>query len=227
MEFSKESIKERCINEGATLVGIAATDRFDRAPEGHHPTDLLPSCHSVIVLAGALPPDILYKDTLTYTDIRNRMIKKMNDIARKIAKTIKKDNVDVKPVGSVGGAWEKGRFMGYLSLKHAGELAGIGKIARNYLLTNDKTGNMIWLSAILTSMELESDPLAEYTVCDHCNICVQKCPPGALQDETLFGQKGCYHTCYKTIKGKLELRCWNCRKVCPYTFGTEKTNTNE
>ena len=37
--------------QGAHLVGVASIDRFDGAPKGHHPTDLLPGARSVVVIA--------------------------------------------------------------------------------------------------------------------------------------------------------------------------------
>ena len=96
---------------------------------------------------------------------------------------------------------------------------GLGVIARNYLLTNNKYGNLLWFTAVVTSLELEPDPLATYQVCNNCNLCVDLCPSGALTDENNFSQKGCRKVCYITVKGVLELRCWQCRNVCPYKHG--------
>lgn len=35
-------IKDLCRSLGADLCGIAGMDRFDSAPEGYHPRDVLP-----------------------------------------------------------------------------------------------------------------------------------------------------------------------------------------
>ena len=37
--------------QGAHLVGIASVDRFEGAPKGHHPTDLLRGAKSVVSIA--------------------------------------------------------------------------------------------------------------------------------------------------------------------------------
>ena len=79
--------------------------------------------------------------------------------------------------------------------------------------------NLLWFTAVITSLELEPDPLATYQVCNNCNLCVDLCPSGALADENNFSQKGCRKVCYITVKGVLELRCWQCRNVCPYKHG--------
>lgn len=44
-------IREFAIENGAHLFGVAPVDRFTGAPRGHHPTDFLPDCKSVVVLA--------------------------------------------------------------------------------------------------------------------------------------------------------------------------------
>lgn len=49
MDSSK--VKEILFSLGADLCGIASVDRFDDAPQGFHPLDVLPSCKSVISFA--------------------------------------------------------------------------------------------------------------------------------------------------------------------------------
>ena len=46
-----EEIKNYLLQSGADLCGIAGIERFSDAPEGYHPTDVLPDCKSVIVIA--------------------------------------------------------------------------------------------------------------------------------------------------------------------------------
>ncbi len=219
--LTAKMVKQLSLHAGADLAGIASADRFVNAPGGHHPADILPSCRSVIVLAGILPVGTLSQDVLTYTAIRNELVKKMTAVARKVATAIRKQGYDTQAITSLGGSYEKGRLHGHISLKHAGELAGLGKIGRNYLLTNDKAGNQLWLSAVLLSASLQADALATYTVCDECGRCVTACPSKALEKPSVFAVKSCDKVCCKTIKGKLALRCWACRNVCPYRNGIE------
>ena len=213
--MTSKEMKELCRSLGADLVRIASTDRFADAPAGYHPKDIMPTAKSVIVMATILPANTLEQNIKTYTDIRNQAIGKMDKVAKDVAAALKKQSHKATAIVSLGGKWTDGRFHSRLSLKHAAALAGLGVIARNYLLTNDRYGNLLWFTAVVTSLELEPDPLANYEVCNDCNLCVENCPSGALTDKDNFAQKSCYKVCYVTVKGVLELRCWRCRSSCP------------
>jgi len=59
---------------GADLCGVASIDRFNEAPEGFHPCDVLPQCKSVIVFAKAFPAGTIHcKTTVPYTIARNML----------------------------------------------------------------------------------------------------------------------------------------------------------
>ena len=217
-ELNSEIVKEYGLNAGASIVGIASSKDFCSAPEGFRPSDNLEGCLSVIVLAAAMPKEHL-NNTVEYTASRNAMINKMTNMAKEVAKRLKTDGHKVKAISASGGKTVDGKMYGHISLKHAAELAGLGLINRNYLLTNPEYGNLLWFSAVLTDAELTPDKKAQYKTCDSCNKCVETCPSGALDDPTLFGRKECAKF-YKIVNKKLEIQCFLCRKVCPYCFGT-------
>ena len=217
--LSKDQIKEMCIQQGADLVGIASADSFTEAPEGVHPNDVLPTCKSVIVLCCEFPKDSVNHDAATYTSVRNKMTDKMNSLAKVISKEIKAKGYDSHAVTSITSSWINGRNRGPISLKHAGVLAGLGRIGKNTLLVNDKYGNMIWLSAVLTSIPLESDSLADYTTCrTECSLCIDNCPSKALGSK-LMNQRACLSYAFKRDTGVLEIQCWKCRQICPKHLG--------
>jgi epoxyqueuosine reductase QueG len=98
-------------------------------------------------------------------------------------------------------------------------LAGLGKIGRNTLLINDRFGNMIWLSAVLTTLELRPDPPAAYEACiPSCALCSKACPVNALETE-FMKQQICYDHAYSNDSGREVISCWTCRKVCPRLLG--------
>ena len=76
-------------------------------------------------------------------------------------------------------------------MKHAVELAALGIIGRNYLLTNPQYGNLLWFSAVLTDAELAPDERLQSALCSDCNVCVDMCPSKALDKPTSFGRKVC------------------------------------
>jgi len=111
---------------------------------------------------------------------------------------------------------------GLISLKHAAELAGLGVIGRNYLLTNPQYGNLLWLAAVLTDADLSPDKRIEHNFCDNCNICVEACPAGALDDYPVaFRRKKCDGTMFEMVDKKWEILCFNCRKACPHCLGEQ------
>lgn len=217
--MDRKTVKELAISFGADLVGVASIDRFVNSPKGHSPADKFPGCKSVIVLGCTFPQETLKLDTVSYTAIRNGMIEKLDPMAEMLAAELKKYKVKTKAVKSASGRFVDGGFFGLISLKHAAELAGLGIIGRNYLLCNKKYGNLIWLSGILTDLELESDTLVDYDFCGNCNLCIEACPSSAIDGKGNIDQKACRRTCYIVTKGVLDLKCWRCREVCPHRFG--------
>jgi epoxyqueuosine reductase QueG len=220
--LTHSTVKEYGIEAGASVVGIAASKDFGLAAEGFRPADVLDGCLSVVVFGSPFPQEALLKSSGEYTEIRNGMLAKMNDIAKKVAKKIKNAGYKAHVISGVSGKYVKGKLYGHISLKHAAELAGLGIIGRNYLLTNSEYGNLLWFSAILTDADLISDEKARYSVCDHCNKCVKACPSKALNHPGSFGHKECSSRSWKLTAGKWEIVCFSCRKVCPYRFGTQE-----
>ena len=220
-ELNSAIVKEYGLDAGAKVVGIAAAKDFDLAPGGYDPESVLPECRSVIVLGAASSPEVL-GDIAAYTENRNAKLTAMTDIAKKVAKRIKADGYISKAVSASGGKTVevdgKKEHFGPISLKHAAEIAGLGVIGRNYLLTNPQYGNLLWLSAVLTDAELEPDEKIQSAMCENCNKCVEACPAGALADPAAFGKAGCRQF-FKIENKKFVIKCFTCRTVCPHCLG--------
>jgi epoxyqueuosine reductase QueG len=162
------------------------------------------------------------RDAAEYTSSRNEMLTAMTAMAKAVEKRIKAHGYKTKAISAAGGKWVEGdgrkEQFGYISLKHAAEIAGLGVIGKNYLLTNPQYGNLLWLSAVLVDAELTPDARAAFTMCDGCNKCVEACPAHALDDLAAFGKKGCSHF-FKIEDGKFKIKCFLCRTLCPYAYG--------
>jgi len=217
-EISSETVKEYALDVGATVIGIAASKDFVSAPDGFKPSDVLEGCFSVIVLGVPFPQEALTLNAPEYTVMRNEIVARMTGIAKALEKRVKADGHKAKAISATGGKQIDGKYCGAISLKHAAEIAGLGVIARNYLLTSPEHGNLLWLSAVLTDAELVPDEKLQYNICENCNICVEACPSGALDDPDEFGRKKCDQF-FKIVDKKLEIQCFKCRVVCPYRFG--------
>ena len=114
--------------------------------------------------------------------------------------------------------WDEDRREGraLLSLRHAGWLAGLGVLGKNTLLTNGQYGNRLSLGALLLNIELEGDPMVAPSFClPTCRLCIDACPVGALNGETV-NQRLCRGQCEgRTKKNEPIYTCNVCRRVCP------------
>lgn len=224
---SKE-IKERLYNLGADLCGIASIDRFENAPKGFAPTDVLPSCKSVIVfakrfLAGALACNT----TVPYTIIRNILSDDMDKISVKFCTDMEKLGAVAIPTGTIGPTeydTNTQRSRNIVSGKHAAQAAGLGTIGKNTLLITPEFGNMVWLSVILTELELQPDQILQDNFCNNCDLCVKVCPVNAL-GESNMKQTVCWDYAFgEENGGDWKIKCHRCRDICPFCLG--KINKN-
>ena len=227
---SSRAIKKSISQYGADICGVASAARFANAPKGFHPCDVYPDCRSVVVFASRFPLSTLQaKTNAPYTLVRNRMVDKLDGISFCVSDELETEGVASVAIPSAEpyDYWDADRThgRGILSLKHAGVLAGLGVLGKNTLLLNDRFGNMIWLGAILVSIDLEPDPIASYEGCtSECRLCIDACPQQALDGITI-DQKSCrQRSISHTPGGGWVLSCNICRKICPYHDGLSRSN---
>ena len=180
-------IKKIVISLGADLCKIAGIERFEDAPEGYHPRDVLPSCNSVISFACRFPAgNLACRTAVPYTRVRNSITAKMDAIALDLCIELEKMGFLAVPVPTNESQWDDktGRWRSIVSQKHAAQAAGLGTIGRHSLLITPEFGSMVWLGAVLTEAELAEDPVLE-KICNDCNLCVEACPITRLKKQNL------------------------------------------
>ena len=223
-------IKELARQSGADLCGIAPVERFENAPKGFHPSDIYSGAKSVIAIAVREPESTMYSTSpVPYTFVSEMILKKVFDTTIKMVIELEKRKIVAIPIPSVPYEyWDNVTTTGkgILSLKHAGQLAGLGVIGRNTLLVSKQYGNLIRLGAIITNAKLEGDPLQDFVFCsDSCNLCINGCPGGAIENSTVSQLKCRPNSNYPNGKGETLYACNHCRKVCPYRAGLSNTST--
>ncbi|MDR3560032.1 MAG: 4Fe-4S binding protein [Negativicutes bacterium] len=75
------------------------------------------------------------------------------------------------------------RAIADFSQRHAAVAAGLGTFGRHNLVIHPRFGTRVNFVSIVTSLELEPSPRPDEDFCLHCNLCVENCPGGALDDE--------------------------------------------
>lgn len=224
----KNQIKKIILSLGADVCGVTNVDRFSGAPVGFHPRDIFPDCKSVIVLGIALPKGLTkVEPRLIYGHFNYGTCPEVDWVALKAAKEIERlfgGYAVPLPSDSPYEYWdaEKMEGRGLISMKHAAVFAGLGALGKSTLLLNEKYGNLLTLGAVLTELDLDSDPLAENICIEGCNICIKNCPARALNGQSAI-QKKCRLNTYGTnTRGFDTVNCNQCRVLCPMRFGKEK-----
>ncbi|HCN60194.1 tRNA epoxyqueuosine(34) reductase QueG [Mammaliicoccus fleurettii] len=117
---------------------------------------------------------------------------------------------------------------GVLSDRAVAERAGLGFAGKNGFIINEDLGTWSYLGEILVSIPFKpDDPVIDS--CGDCNICVDRCPTGALVGDGQLNSQKCISFLTQT-KGYLkdEYRykignrlygCDTCQQVCPRNRG--------
>lgn len=75
------------------------------------------------------------------------------------------------------------RAIADFSHRHAAVAAGLGNFGRHNLVIHPRFGTRVNFTSIITDLKLPPSPASDRDYCLHCNLCVEKCPGGALDDE--------------------------------------------
>jgi len=219
-------VKQILYTLGADLCGVAPISRFDEAPEGFHPLDVLPACKSVIVFAKKFPGGTLHcKTTVPYTVARNLLSSELDRMSVQFCAVLEENKIIAVPTGTISHTRydaKTGRSRGIVSAKHCAAAAGLGRIGKNTLLVTPEYGNMVWLSVVLADAALEPDEVLPGSPCkDGCTLCADHCPVRALGNPEM-NQKACHAHAFHTDEGEeFTFKCHACRTICPNRYGSQ------
>ena len=186
----------RCLatNQGASLIGIATPERFDGAPKGHHPRDIVKEARSVVAFgiripwlavnwpalgmateSEILPPEVgsdflqnYFYRSVGYDFINERL----NQIALVLTNSLEdRGYLSIYFPATYGE--EHGRFQemtknsgfGPFSQRHAAVLSGLAEFGLNNVAVTPQYGPRIRFNSVITEAPLEPTGLLEEKVC--------------------------------------------------------------
>ena len=241
MDITNRSDIVDWLGERVDAVGFAPVERFEEAPEAHHPSTLLKGARTVIVLARAIPRGIFYSPEYSLYFLHrsyHTTYNELDSLALDVVRHIEAGGELAVPVPAYAplkveetGAW------GLLSLKHAAVLGGLGAIGKGGLVLNEKFGSRLRFGAVVTTAELEPSSIVEELPCPPgCTACIESCPNNAFEEgnfnKVMCGRTSIGHAIYplafaadrspenrelvfNTAGYNYWVKCLKCQKVCP------------
>lgn len=231
MKISNIEVKEKAQKLGARFTGIGSVDRWKTAPVNLKPENVLPAAKSVIVIGVPIPRGMVetIPSHLWAREHGHLMGSKVDEITDELAVWLEDQNAKSTPIGGLSIAKS---FMedfskalnntpyptydmftaGGLALNRAAVLTGVGTLGKSGNLLVEGYGPNVILGAVVTTAEIEPDPIINHEICNNCNKCIELCPGGAISKEgtpgnPVFDAKKCWLTNAmegRTVKAALD-----------------------
>lgn len=197
-EMDAGEVKQLARDLGADLVGIASADTLNAFPPDplwpQTPERISPYVKSVIVIVKRIPVAAFRCKTnvpVQYIDML--VLRKMDRISYRLVDELEKRGHPSFVTAAQETDWTyKRASYGRLSTRHLGIEAGLGTFGLEVNILTPEYGPRLYLTGILTELELEADRPMTEQVCigESCSRCLYSCPPDAVRH---FGidKRGC------------------------------------
>ena len=184
---SKE-VKRRARELGADLCGIASAATLNAFPPDPRwpqtPERISPYVKSVIVIVQRIPAGAFRARSnvpVQYMDML--VLRKMDKVAYRLAEELERAGHPTFVTAAQETDWSlKRASYGRLSTRHLGVEAGLGTLGLEVNILTPEFGPRVYLTGILTELELEPDQRITEQVCigESCSRCLHSCPPNAV-----------------------------------------------
>ncbi len=214
-------VYERWLEEGRHGgMAYLATDRArDRRA---NPTDILPDCKSILVLAANYLPQQATRSGVAayavgndYHDVLvDRMKQLLSSLEARLGRKIQNRHyTDTGP----------------LLERELAQRAGLGWIGKNTCLISPQHGSYFFLAELLLDLQLVLDQPMTTDHCGECTLCIEACPTACILPDRTLDATRCISYLTIELKGNVpgDLRsltkdwvfgCDICQQVCPWNI---------
>ncbi len=181
-------VKARAKALGADLVGIASAKTLNAFPPDPRwpqtPERISPHVKSVIVIVQRIPVGAFRcKSNVPVQYMDMLVLRKMDKVSYRLAEEIESAGHPSFVVPAQETEWSlKRASYGRLSTRHLGVEAGLGTLGLEVNILTPEFGPRIYLTGVLTELELEADAVMTEQVCigESCSRCLHSCPGSAV-----------------------------------------------
>ena len=181
----KKRIKEFALSLGVDDVGVAAAADY-RSPRSPKLETIFPGVKSIVVMAYKEPSSCESANMQVAMSGRMDVMEFSRSCNYRMSRFIEREfgatamatpasyplEMSMETMGAIGD----------VSLRHAAIAAGLGAFGRHNLVIHPKLGTRVIFTAILTDLEIASDAQCKEELCINCDLCVEQCPAGALDE---------------------------------------------
>jgi epoxyqueuosine reductase QueG len=182
------TVKRRARELGADLVGIASAATLNAFPPDPRwpqtPERISPYCKSVVVIVQRIPAGAFRcKSNVPVQYMDMLVLRKMDKVAYRLAEELESAGHPSFVTAAQETDWSyKRASYGRLSTRHLGVEAGLGTLGLEVNILTPEFGPRVYLTGILTELELEPDHPMTEQVCigESCSRCLHSCPADAV-----------------------------------------------
>jgi epoxyqueuosine reductase QueG len=183
------AVKRRARELGADLCGIASAATLNAFPPDPRwpqtPERISRYVKSVIVIVQRIPVGAFRcKGNVPVQYLDMLVLRRMDRIALKLAQELERLGYPSFTLAAQETDWKlKRASYGQLSTRHLGVEAGLGTLGLEVNILTPEFGPRLYLTGILTEVELEADQRMQEQVCigESCSRCLHSCPPDAVR----------------------------------------------
>jgi ferredoxin len=186
--LTAEDVKTKGREFGADLVGIASADVLNAFPPDpkypQTPDRISDKVKSVVVVAQHIPAAVFRCKQMVPVQYMDMVIlRRMDKVSARLAMWLEDQGHPAFVTAAQETDWNMKRASyGYLSTRHLGIEAGLGNFGLEVNILTPEYGPRLYLTGILTEVELEADSPMQEQVCvgEGCSRCLHACPGDAV-----------------------------------------------